>query len=930
MSYSDVRQKVFRVPDNIVLSVGLSWDFIGPDPVDLDLSAVCFTKEGRFIDLVFFGHLFPESTDIAALRSAYLVDEGVLPYMFLSGDSTIGGEEENQMPGLTLAARRRYRQFSSGTRGASQSRDAASTAANIWNRLYEEEDLQHVQAAVDDAAVEVYEDEDGVQRSRGGHRELSDEVLTFVMGKLPAEADVVFLSVSSYSGHDFSTLSRVELLIHNESTNERVGSIDLKSSTANGTANLACMFVRVPADGAGAAEDGVEDTVRLYDQDVKYWDLRELNVRSFGYTFVDVLPIAMEILGVPQKSWMSVLRNIPDYSLSKEKTNLTAQSLSDVRFGVGWSGEHDLDAFLVMLDDSYNYVDHLYPKNGKLRSAIRDLARHSGDAVSGSAAAGDEEFIDLLTYRVPANVGCIVVGAAWVESFGAQKDRCKSIYDIPDLYLRLQNRTVLNPYSTELDRWNIACDAAKEAAAAAAASKHDGKSSRHRTLFPTTYVDPGTKATQPVRMVVLGMLVKTGMQPFEALFPGGRRIDQHFHRSPPVRDGGDAGLDSPTLSRIEALSELGAGVQPLVPLFQFIPIHQYVPIDPRGQILRSIPSLQCLAAYTMAAERDSIAAARRRAVSEVSAEQGVGGVGTSTGGRTSVSASRPVLSRENNMVGWAPATGQTLRRGSTAVQDGPSAVAGTRSAVAAAAAQEQEEAEADAAAEAAALRAKYDRMWIEMKQMDRCTDLYAIEVQFLEVVALHPLLPDRFKCHGEVWIFGRTSCLPVAKEAISIYDNTPFKSPFLVSRDHLVWDGDDAESTSSSGYFIVHQYDRLRVALFEHASVGMADIDLMSMDALWSGENRENGRITERYNVVECNVVLESGAAAPSSSSPAPAVAYQGEVRLRICRVPLHAAEKKLQRQVDRRNAQRRHVETLEEQNEAKYHRGHYGGCSVM
>ncbi|KAG5497106.1 hypothetical protein GH5_01637 [Leishmania sp. Ghana 2012 LV757] len=111
MSYSDVRQKVFRVPGSIVLSVGLTWDFVGADPVDLDLSAVCFTKEGRFLDVVFFNHLFAEGTDEALLQEQHMVDAALLPYMFLSGDSSVGGEEENQLPGLALAARRRHQQL---------------------------------------------------------------------------------------------------------------------------------------------------------------------------------------------------------------------------------------------------------------------------------------------------------------------------------------------------------------------------------------------------------------------------------------------------------------------------------------------------------------------------------------------------------------------------------------------------------------------------------------------------------------------------------------------------------------------------------------------------------------------------------------------------------------------------------------------------
>ncbi|KEG09597.1 hypothetical protein DQ04_04971050, partial [Trypanosoma grayi] len=101
----NLQQKVFRIPSNIVVSLGLRWDFIGADPLDLDLSAVCFTSEGMLLDCVFFNHPFPQGTNEAALRdSGLLVDPQQLPYMFVGGDSRIGGEEENQLPGLALAA----------------------------------------------------------------------------------------------------------------------------------------------------------------------------------------------------------------------------------------------------------------------------------------------------------------------------------------------------------------------------------------------------------------------------------------------------------------------------------------------------------------------------------------------------------------------------------------------------------------------------------------------------------------------------------------------------------------------------------------------------------------------------------------------------------------------------------------------------------
>ncbi|KPI84929.1 hypothetical protein ABL78_6021 [Leptomonas seymouri] len=931
MAFSDVRQKVFRIPSSIVLSVGLSWNFVGAEPVDLDLSAVCFAKDGRFLDVVFFNHLFPEGTDEAALRSHYMVDPYFLPYMFLSGDSTIGGEEENQMPGLALAARRCQRHESrragghpSGRSGLS-TRDYTSAASNMFNRLYEEEQLADVQMAADEAMGYEdadYEADDGAEddkrrrcrRRHRQHRELSDEVLTLVMAKIPREADAIFLMVTSYSGQDFTLLSHAKLVLYNESTGDRVGVIDLRSSTENGTANLAAMLVRVPGSEDRRNGNDTGSGLDLVAGEVgREWDLRELNVRTFGYTFVDVLPLVMDVMGVPGSQRMDVLQNLPDYSLSKIKLEMASWTLSDVRFGVGWNGEHDIDAFLVMLDESNNYVDHLYPKSGKLRSMVRDLARHSGDAIFGSITSGDEEFIDLLTYRVPENVGSIVIGANWMESFGPARHTCHSIFDVPDLYLRLQNRTVLNPCSMELDRWPVHREA------------HDP--GVHGQI-PNTYDDASKKA-QPVRTVVLGALIKTGTQPFVALFPNRRRIDQHFDKH--GRSGAAAvpasSVDGRGLSRGTSVtsragvSEFEAGRDEEVPLFEFVPIHQYVPVDPREGFSRVIPYLQCMMAYAKTMERDTIDAARRRAAAEsanrVSQQNAnymeLDNVENSNSGITidiagSTTETRFVLNSGNNMVGWAPTTGRTVRRrphAKTTVEEA------------------QNRADDDKVT-AAALRDRYGRMWHEMKHFDCRTDLFAIAVQFLEVVEVHPQMPNRFRCHGEVWVLGQTNCVVPVHGSVSIFDNKPYRSPPLLENTKMLWsDAATANSTAGCGYFVVRKYDRLRVMLFETASIGIADLDLMSMDALWEGEEKRHGSLSDRFNTVECNVRLDGGA-------DTGATAYSGEVRLRVSRVPVKAAMARLQRQVDRENEKRERVRELRNRHDSQHYNRTYHPCAIM
>ncbi|EPY36297.1 hypothetical protein STCU_00656 [Strigomonas culicis] len=800
---TDIRQKVFRIPDNIVFSVGLSWDYIGADPLDLDLSAVCFTQEGQFLDVVFFNHLFPEGTDEAALRNDYLIDTDLLPYMFLSGDSHVGGEEENQLPGMALAARRRL--HAPTRRGR---RDIAAAGDDLFTRIYEEEEVSHVQRALDAAYTEggaVY-NEDGALMRQAPRRELCDEVLTFVMPKMPRETDVVFICVSSYTGVDFTSLGRVRLVLHNETTGERVGVMDLKSSTGNGTANLSAMLVRVPS---GSDDVG------------PFWDLRELNIRSSGYTFVDVLPIMQRVLGIPPNSRLDSVANLPDYPLAKVVRHLAEHPLSDVRFGIGWRGEHDVDAFLVLLDGDNNYVDHIYPKGGRLCTGIAHMARHSGDALSGTAGHGDQEFIDLLTYRVPPTVRTILVGATYMESFGPDKGKYKSAYDIPLLYMRLQNRTMENPFSFEVDRWNVYEELYETGA-------HDVEVTRKRNKrnIATTYRGPD-RAANPVRTLLLGAMVQSGTIPFEQLFPDGRRIDQLFRRAGgSVRPGNSVAGESIGLS-------MEAAPQQEVPLFEFVPIHQSLPVDPTNGFARVIPLLQAVAAHFVLGD-----------------EAGAG--------------ARP------------PAPGA---EGTTAVgkySGKPVDIA---------------------------------RLWRDVSAMDNVLDRHAVQIQFLEITNLEPQLPDRFKCHAEAWLYGRTE-IPARGREITIDDNLPIKSPHLFNRDQLVW-GENA-----TGVFIVHKYDRIRISVYEFASYGVADVDLLQMPELFMPRDKRTGK----QGGVEVTLQL-CGAGD----------LFKGEIRVRLSRVSMHSAAVQ-QREKEVRHANRKRAEYTESQEKRRIERANAGtiGCSVI
>lgn len=768
---NDIRQKVFRVPTSIVISVGLSWGFIGTRPVDLDLSAVCFTPDGQFLDVVFFNHLFPKGTDEQALRAQYLVDPSALPYMFLSGDSMIGGEEENQMSGMQLAARRK--RHHKPRRGRES---AAAAAARLFNRLYEEEEVQRVQAALDGCEAQgglIVDDGEGALVRTLAPRELSDEVLTFVMDKIPPETGVIFLSVSSYTGQSFAIVPDVRLVIYNETTGERVGSLDLKGPTGNGTASLAAMMLRVPRTVSSDAED--------------YWDLRELNVKTYGYSFVDVLPVMLDVLAVPRHSRLDALQNLPDYSLLKSPRVREARQkpLSDVRFAAGWSGEHDVDVFLVMLDEQNRYVDHIYPKNGKLSSAISHVARHSGDALCGGAAAGgDDEFIDLLTYRIPANVRSVLVGATYMESFGSsRKGQPQSLYDIPNLYLRLQNRTVDDPYSTELDRWVVA----QRPSPPQPHAPKDGDGAKKKDKPLPTHYKANDGSTQPVRAVLLGVMTKTGMMPAEELFPDGRRLDQHYGRD----------------DREPSVAASEWGLAGDVPRFEFVPIHQHLPVDPRYGFSPVIPFLQCVGAYLWGAGAPITtagASSQRRPPS------------------APLEGNDPmvILNTDHASAGWEHANRATI----------PRAPGGDE--------------------------VLYKDLWRVMERDKAMSKQYGIEVQFLEVVQCEPQLPDKFRLHCEAWLYGCPHVLPRRTPA-TVQHGRAFKTPFLLNRERLQWE----EGPRSAAVFVVNKYDRVRVMLYEYATCGFATLELLDMAHLWAEQDGSGSKA--RYNSGTHEITMEGG-----------------------------------------------------------------------
>ncbi|RNF07315.1 hypothetical protein TraAM80_03450 [Trypanosoma rangeli] len=799
----DMQQKVFRIPSNIAVSTGLRWDFIGADPVDLDLSAVCFTSEGMFLDCVFFNHPFPADTDEDALRSSgVLVDPQQLPYMFVSGDSRIGGEEENQLPGLALAAKRReYQLRSSSTDSKKNEVQRMGIMDELFSRLYEEAELDEVEEVLG---------EDHRASRRRKRREFCDESVTFVMHKIPSEVSVIFLVVTSYTGADFTTLPGVKLEVVNETTNERVGEIDLKHSTGDGTASLACMLCRLPLLTDNPAEP-------------QLWDLRELNVRTFGYTFVDVLPVMLDVLNVEHNSRGDAVKRLPDYPLTKDDFQHTEQPLSDVRFGVGWYGEHDLDAFMVMLDENNDYLDHLHPKQAKLHSVHPHVARHSGDSLNGFGTTGDEEFIDLMMYRMPSEVHTILFGATYVESFGRSAGALKSIFDVPKLYLRLQNRTAERPNSSEVDRWNIHYEAEEEHAWKKGQKANKGEEGPRGSIC-RTYTGPDGKM-YPVRMVLLGAMIKKGEVPFYAMYPRGRLDQQQFQQN----HADHHGLSEPEEN---------------VPLFEYLPLHEYTPVSTVDFFSSLMPFLYGIARYRC----------------------NTGGSGTMLGGAMHPPHAPSVM---DEVTSWHfasfPARSSPL-------------------------------------------------LWEEMKASGSILTYYGLQLQFVEVRNLRPALPHRFKCHGEAWVCGG---MPSGKRPITPHESPPFRTPYLIHRDKTRW---NEKSPATSALFFVRKFDRIRVLVYEYATLGSVELDLLQFDELWRPTPQPTSQgFKGAFNCVEQWFPLTGGSLT------------DGEIRLRLFRVPdkvVLEVRKRMSAEANKRR--RRLVQQRAERREDAARKRYATACHIM
>lgn len=54
--FADQKQH-YQVPSTARMAIGLQWEFIGAEPIDLDVSCVAFGAAGNAVEAVFFNNL---------------------------------------------------------------------------------------------------------------------------------------------------------------------------------------------------------------------------------------------------------------------------------------------------------------------------------------------------------------------------------------------------------------------------------------------------------------------------------------------------------------------------------------------------------------------------------------------------------------------------------------------------------------------------------------------------------------------------------------------------------------------------------------------------------------------------------------------------------------------------------------------------------
>ena len=283
----------------------------------------------------------------------------------------------------------------------------------------------------------------------GENDDADDESITFDLTKIPQKVHYIMVCVNSYTGVPFTVVERATCRLHNEITRQVVHEFAL-SQVGSRTGVIVCALSRDQTLNNGHPEP--------------IWALREINIPANGFTFSEMIPKMLEILpgeGEPM-DLKTATEDLPRYSLVKEDTAKDVTP-SQLMFGLGWDGDNDLDANVVMLTEEGEYVDHLFAKHGKLRSlavAAPDgsavfAAKHSGDKLNGYDVEGDDEFVEMDLNLLDPRI-CKVFFIAQLASGAAS-----TLSKVENGYVRMRNKAPTEERYKELGRFSLkGCGAA--------------------------------------------------------------------------------------------------------------------------------------------------------------------------------------------------------------------------------------------------------------------------------------------------------------------------------------------------------------------------------------------------------------------------------------------------------------------------------------
>ncbi|KEG05886.1 hypothetical protein DQ04_17561000 [Trypanosoma grayi] len=160
--------------------------------------------------------------------------------------------------------------------------------------------------------------------------------------------------------------------------------------------------------------------------------------------------------------------------------------------------------------------------------------------------------------------------------------------------------------------------------------------------------------------------------------------------------------------------------------------------------------------------------------------------------------------------------------------------------------------------------------------------------------------------------------MPNPRQPLAAHEMPPFRTPYLIHRDNTQW---DAQSPATAALFFVRKFDRVRVVIYEYATFGYVDLDLMGFEELWRAEPRPAAAVDgmDGFNVVEKWFPLSGGTLS------------EGELRLRLFRVPTNAALSAREKIVANVNKdRRRRARELEQRREEVARKRYKQSCSVM